>query len=170
MSLLVVLLVAFQFWLARQPGGRDSLFEALPLGVLLLAVAGDLLYRMNSVVRISPERVVVVRPLLPSKVAPRDHVRGLALRGVYSFPGSRLYAVVYDDNNRCIATLPEGLWDDRDLRHLQTMLGPKDHAIKYVTSNQLRTEFPGALTAARYAGWVLAVTIVILIFVGVSLR
>ena len=166
----VVIYVALQFWLAGQSGGRDSAYELLPIGLLVLAVVADVAYRMGTVVRVTANYVSIEPPLIGHKVVPRQHVRGVALRGVFSYPGARVYAVIYDDHNRSIATLPEGIWDEDGLRRLQASLGVNDHAMRYVSAAELSREFPGALTISRYAGWVLAFVVTALTFVGVGLQ
>ena len=162
--------MALQFWLADQLGGRDSVYELLPIGVLVLAVVADIGYRMGTIVRVTADQVFIERPLIRHKVVARPRVRGVALRGVFSYPGARVYAVIYDDRDRSIVTLPEGIWDDDDLRQLQASLGAKDHAIRYVSAAELSREFPGVLTFSRYAGWVLAVVVIALVFIGVALQ
>jgi hypothetical protein len=166
----VVIYVALQFWLAGQSGGRDSAYELLPIGVLVLAVVVDVGYRMGTVVRVTADHVSIEPPLMLHKVVARQHVRGVALRGVFSYAGASVYAVIYDDHNRSIATLPEGIWDEDGLRRLQVSLGEKDHATRYVSAAELSREFPGALTISRYAGWVLAFVVIALSFVGVALQ
>jgi hypothetical protein len=166
----VVIYVALQFWLAGQSGGRDSAYELLPIGLLVLAVVADVAYRMGTVVQVTANYVSIEPPLIGHKVVPRQHVRGVALRGVFSYPGARVYAVIYDDHNRSIATLPEGIWDEDGLRRLQASLGVNDHAMRYVSAAELSREFPGALTISRYAGWVLAFVVTALTFVGVGLQ
>lgn len=166
----VVIYVALQFWLAGQSGGRDSAYELLPIGLLVLAVVADVAYRMGTVVRVTANYVSIEPPLIGHKVVPRQHVRGVALRGVFSYPGASVYAVIYDDHNRSIATLPEGIWDEDGLRRLQASLGVNDHAMRYVSAAELSREFPGALTISRYAGWVLAFVVTALMFVGVGLQ
>jgi hypothetical protein len=166
----VVIYVALQFWLAGQSGGRDSAYELLPIGLLVLALVADVAFRMGTVVRVTANHVSIEPPLIGHKVVSRQHVRGVALRGVFSNLGARVYAVIYDDHNRSIATLPEEIWDEDALRRLQASLGVDNHAMRYVTASELSREFPGALTISRYAGWVLAFVVTALIFVGVGLQ
>ena len=166
----LVIYVALQFWLAGQSGGHDSAYELLPIGVFVLAVLGDVAYRMGTVVRVTADHVSIEPPLIPHKVVPRQHVRGVAVRDVFSYGRSTVYAIIYDDHNRSIATLPEGIWDEDGLRRLQVSLGAKDHATQYVSASELSREFPGALTTSRYAGWVLAFVVIALSFVGVALQ
>jgi hypothetical protein len=165
-----MILIVLQFWLANQSGTRDSGFELVPAAALVLAVAADLAYRMNTVVRVTAEDLAIEPPLVMRKVVQRQRVGGVALRGVFSYVGSTMYAVIYDDHGRSIATLPQGIWDEEDLRRLQAALGTKDRAIRYVSAAELGTEFPGALTVVRYAGWALAAAVVVLIFVGASIE
>ncbi len=146
------------------------MWEALPTGVLVLALVIDVAIRMNTVIRISPSDIVIQASLSLQKLVPRKDVGGVALRGVYSYPGTRMYAILYDHNNRCLATLPEGVWDDGDLYRLQSAVHSPSQSIRYVTSAELSREFPGALSSARYAGWALALLVVALIFVGVPLQ
>src|ERR1700694_1342275 len=137
---LVLVYVAIQFWLASQAGGKDSAWELLPIGVLVVAVAADIAYRMSTVVRLTPSHLEVGPPFVLRKVVPRSAIRGVALRGVFSRLGTRVYAVIYDEQDRCIATLPEGIWDEGELRRLQTLLGSTDRSIRYVSAADLSRE------------------------------
>jgi len=166
----LLILVGAQLWLGAQSGGRDSVWEALPIGVVVLALVVDVAIRMNTVIRITPNDIAIQAPVILHKLVPRRDVGGLALRGVYSYPGAQIYGVLYDHNNRCLATLPEGVWDDSDLHRLQSAVYSPSQPIRYGTSAELGREFPGALTWARYAGWALAVLVVALILVGVALQ
>jgi hypothetical protein len=166
----VLIYVALQFWLAGQSGGKDSAWELLPIGVFVAAIAADIAIRMSTVVRLTPSDLEVGPWWLPHKVVPRKSVRGVALRGVFSRLGTTLYAVIYDEQNRSVATLPEGIWDEGELKRLQVLLPSKDRATHYVSAADLSREFPGALTIVRYAGWVLAIVVIALVFVGVALE
>jgi hypothetical protein len=135
----------------------------------VLVIAGDIVYRMSTVVRILPGHVVIEVMRVLRRDMPRASVGGVALRGVVSYIGTRLYAVMYDRHHRCITTLPEGIWDEGDLRRLQDELGAKEHSIKFVNSGELSTEFPGALSLERYLGWGLAVVVIALIFVAAGM-
>jgi hypothetical protein len=166
---LLVAYVAFQFLLAAQIGGKDSVWELLPLGAIAVVIAGDAMYRMFSVVRVTPDRVEVGPPIL-RRVVSRHRVKGVALRSVSSYFGARVYAVVYGDGGRSIATLPEQTWEEADLRHLGNVLAGHTGPSRTVTADELRTEFPGALVVSRYLGWTLAFVVVVLIFLGVALQ
>ncbi len=166
-SLLVILAAGLQFWLAGQVGGRDSVFGSLALGLIVFVVVADIGYRMSTVIRVTPVRVVIEAMRFLRRDVPRANVAGVALRGIPSYTGAKLYAVIFDDHHRSVATLPEGIWDE-DLRRLQAALGAKNDSIKYATSGELAAEFPGALSVERYLGWGLALVVIALIFVGAA--
>jgi len=138
--------------------------------VLVLAIAGDVVYRVSTVVRITPEHLEIRTLPILRKVVPRSAIRGVALRGVLSYTGARRYAVIFGEGNRNIATLPEGIWDEDDLRRLQSLLGPTDHSIRYVSSAELSKEFPGTQIIAPYGGWLIAIIVVALIFISAALE
>jgi hypothetical protein len=164
----VIVVIAIQFWLGGPVSGKDA-FGFLALGLMVVVVAADVVYRMSTVVRITAEHVLIETMRFVRKDVPRATVGGVALRGVLSYRSIQLYAVIYDRQHRCITTLPEGIWDEEDVRRLQAVLGAKDPLIKYVSSGELSSEFPGALTVERYIGWGLAVVVVALIFVAAAL-
>ncbi len=169
LSPLVIVVIAIQFWLGGPVTGRDSGFGFLALGLMVIVFAADIVYRMSTVVRILPAHVVIEVMRFVRRDVPRASVAGVALRGVVSYIsylGTQLYAVIYDRHHRCITTLPEGIWDEEDLRRLQAALGAEDHLIKFVSSSELSTEFPGALSLERYLGWGLAVVVIALILVA----
>ena len=167
-SLLVILAAGLQFWLAGQVGGRDSVFGSLALGLIVFVVVVDIGYRMSTVIRVTPVRVVIEAMRFLRRDVPRANVAGVALRGIPSYTGAKLYAVIFDDHHRSVATLPEGIWDEDDLRRLQAALGAKNDSIQYATSGELAAAFPGALSVERYLGWGLALVVIALIFVGAA--
>ncbi len=167
---LALVYLAVQLWLAGQSGAKDSPWDLLPISVLVLAIAGDVVYRVSTVVRITPEHLEIRTLPILRKVVPRSAIRGVALRGVLSYTGARRYAVIFGEGNRNIATLPEGIWDEDDLRRLQSLLGPTDHSIRYVSSAELSKEFPGTQIIAPYGGWLIAIIVVALIFISAALE
>jgi hypothetical protein len=168
-GLLVIVSIGLQFWLAGLVGGRDSGLGVLALALILFAVIADVTFRMSTVIRVSPTHVVIETMRLLRREVPRARVGGMALRGIPSWVGARLYAILYDQQQRCIATLPEGIWDENDLDRLLKVFGAKDQSIKYVTSGELAAEFPGALSVQRGLGWGLAVLVIALMFLGAAL-
>ena len=162
--------LAVQFWLGGQGQAKDSPWELLLVGVIVMALAGDITYQMSRVVRLGPSQLEISRPLFPPRVIRRSLIHGLAFRGVVSYLGpTRLYTVVYDDRHRAIVTLPQAIFDEAALLRLQRALGFHDTTIRYVNTGELQAEFPGALRPARYLGWFLAILVMGMIFVGVAI-
>lgn len=166
---LAIVAVLLQFYLAGQSGGKDSPLEAIPILMLVGAVVADFTYRMTTVVVVTMEQVTIRSWLTFPHVVPRSQIGGVALRRVYSYPiGSRSYAVIVGDGGRSIATLPEGIWKDDDIRSLQVALGSKDHSYRQVTSDEYKREFPGAVHT--YWGWIFAALVMVVMFAGIYLQ
>ena len=160
--------ILLQFWLASQSGGKDSPAEALPILILVLAVVADFTYRMTTVLELSPEQLAIRTWVTPRRLVPRSLIRGVALRRFYSYPYSQSFAVVYGDDGRRFATLPERIWEDDDVHRLQAALGSHDHSYRDVTRDEYKREFPGALN--NYLGWLVALGVMAAIFVGIALQ
>jgi hypothetical protein len=172
LSLFVLAGGAFQFWLAGFSGGKHSgeIFGFLAIALILLVGAADLVYRMTTVIRITREQLEIEAVGFMRRAWPRASVAGVVFLGSVSYMGTRLYAVIYDRHHRCLAALPEGIWDEDDLHRLQTVLATDGRSAKHLSSGELGSEFPGALRLERYVGWGLAVVVIGLIFVAAAMN
>ncbi len=161
---LVVLLALFQFWAAGQSGGRDGPVDIVILLILVFAVVVGDVFRMTTVIRLTPEMMAIGSWLTPKRLVPRSDIRGVALRRYTSYPSRASFgvAVVYGESGRRFATLPESVWDDADLYRLQAALGSNNHVYREVTRDEYQREFPGALR--NYWGWLLAGVVLVVIF------
>jgi hypothetical protein len=157
-----IVLIVLQFWLASHTGVKDTQLEVLPLLVLVLAIVADYIYRMTTAVKVESEQLSIHSFLTSPHVIPRSEIRGVALRRVSSYRSSQSFAVIIGENGRSLATLPEAIWEEDDLRQLQAEVGSKDHSYRQVTRDEYRREFPGATRS--YLGWILALVVLIMIF------
>jgi hypothetical protein len=167
---MVLLLVLFQFWAAGQSGGRGGPVDVLLALILIFAVVADYAYRMTTVLRLTPEALAISSGLARTRQVPRSQIRGVALRRFASYPFRTTFgvAVVYGESGRRFATMPESIWEDDDVHRLQTSLGSTDSSYREVTRDEFKSEFPGSLR--NYWGWVLAAIVVVVIFVGATIK
>ena len=80
---------------------------------------------------------------------------------------TRSVAIVVGRDGKGIASLPETAWQEKDLGLLRSELGSIDRGYHLVDSTY-RTEFPDVTNDT--VGWLIALAVIVLIFVGVYLE
>jgi hypothetical protein len=165
----VAALVLIQFWLAGPSSPRDKAFDYIVLVIALTIVVADWIYRISTVLQLTDDALIVQTMLVRRLAIPRERIRGIALRSIYTYPWSRSYAIVYGDRGTKIVALPEGIWEDADIHRLQAAFGSRDHWYQQVTSKEFRREF-GNDFFSPYIGWIIALVMLVFIFIAASSR
>jgi hypothetical protein len=162
---LSILYVVGLFWLGGAGGGKDSLWEALPLGFLGIYLMADLVYRMSLVIHVDSTSLEIRSILRRPRVVARSEVRGVALRRVSRYLSSWSVAIIVGRNDRSFATLSEIEWDETNVNRLRGAIGSLDRTYREVSYVDYRNQFPGA-THDNF-GWAMAFAVIVLVFVGV---
>jgi hypothetical protein len=157
------------FWLAGagNPQGVDGPWELLPGLFILGVLAASLISQMSTTIELNTDHLVVRSMLRNPRIVRRVDIRGIALRTVSRYMTTRSVAIVVGRDGKGIASLPETAWQEKDLGLLRSELGSIDRGYHLVDSTY-RTEFPDVTNDT--VGWLIALAVIVLIFVGVYLE
>jgi hypothetical protein len=167
-SLAVVFVVGYNFWAASQIGGKGlGIFDIATFVAIAVLALADHLYRISTVIEVTRDQLTIRSIFGRSHAVPRSALGGIALRTLiprYSMGSAKSLALIFDRHDRTIATLPEAIWTDEDIRRLHAALGLRRGHYVPIAAEDLKHQHPGA--NRDYWTWIFGSVLLVVIAGG----